>query len=263
MTDSMTNELKARIIAGNLELHQQEAPVYDQMHGEIFNWVEQRAIRQDLALIRRLAPGFTALDVGCGTGNITLKLLRAGFQVTALDLSQPMLDILATKMGTGISSLQMVCQDIDTFLQSSFETYDVVTISAVLHHLPDYLATLSQLLARINPGGLVYVTHEPSGRPVRPMPGRGILYALDSQLSDWLTGRPRPIFDWSYSDYHIYHGFESGAVIECIHQAGFRIMRQRLYSMTMQLGISNLIDNLVYRTNQHFNVVCQFSEQDP
>jgi len=38
------------------------------------------------------------LEVGCGTGRITIPLARAGHQVCGVDISQPMLDILAEKL---------------------------------------------------------------------------------------------------------------------------------------------------------------------
>ncbi len=38
------------------------------------------------------------LDIACGTGAVTLPLLQAGYDVTGLDLSQPMLDILKGKL---------------------------------------------------------------------------------------------------------------------------------------------------------------------
>lgn len=39
------------------------------------------------------------LELGCGTGRVTLPLARAGHQVTGLDLSQAMLGILRDKLG--------------------------------------------------------------------------------------------------------------------------------------------------------------------
>jgi ubiquinone/menaquinone biosynthesis C-methylase UbiE len=227
------------------------------VHGEIFNWFEQRSIRKDLALMMSLVPGQTALDVGCGTGNITLKLLQAGFHVTAVDLSEPMLDILAAKGSKYGSFMRIVCKDVDSFLQESHNTYDAVTLSSVLHHQPDYLTTVSQLLARINPGGCIYITHEPSGRPLRSMFGRTFFMRLDFQIGNWLAeckGCSRPELDFSYSDYHVLHGFDSDAVVKCINQAGFKIICLRFYSGIMQLGISSLIDNNVYHADGQFTV---------
>lgn len=42
--------------------------------------------------------GKTALELGCGTGNMTLALKKIGFQVTALDISQDMLNVAEEKL---------------------------------------------------------------------------------------------------------------------------------------------------------------------
>jgi SAM-dependent methyltransferase len=47
---------------------------------------------------RRLAPGARILELGCGTGRITLPLARAGFRVTALDGEPAMLRGLAERL---------------------------------------------------------------------------------------------------------------------------------------------------------------------
>ncbi|MFN2341525.1 MAG: class I SAM-dependent methyltransferase [Halanaerobium sp.] len=42
-------------------------------------------------------PGEKILDIGCGTGNFSIKLAKKGCQVTGIDISQPMLDKAAKK----------------------------------------------------------------------------------------------------------------------------------------------------------------------
>jgi ubiquinone/menaquinone biosynthesis C-methylase UbiE len=258
MANKMTDELRANIIAGNIEVHRQEAVYYDQVHGEIFNWFEQWSIRKDLSRVMRLTPGRTALDVGCGTGNITLKLLKSGFRVTAIDLSLEMLDVLVIKAEGNKELIRVKCQDIDSFLQESPGTFDVITISSVLHHLPDYLATLSNLLARINPGGCIYITHEPSGRSLQRRIIPGLLHSLDYRISARLIQRYRcskPIPDYSFSDYHVFHGFSSSAVMDLVHDAGFTIVHTRLYSGIMYFGINSLIDNWIFRADGQFSLL--------
>jgi len=40
-----------------------------------------------------ITPSFRALDLGCGTGNLGIRLAQLGFHVTLMDPSEPMLDI--------------------------------------------------------------------------------------------------------------------------------------------------------------------------
>jgi len=51
------------------------------------------------------APG-SILELGCGTGRVTLPLARAGYQVTALDLAHDMLAILKRKLAQESAEVQ-------------------------------------------------------------------------------------------------------------------------------------------------------------
>lgn len=80
----------------------------------IWHDVECGRYRQDLglwlALAAELAPGPGAiLDVGAGTGRVTLPLARAGHPVVALDTSPSLLDALALR-ARGLP-VQTVCAD--------------------------------------------------------------------------------------------------------------------------------------------------------
>ena len=43
----ISSELYRKIIAGNVDVHIKDAPLYDVYHGELFNWYEQRRIVRD------------------------------------------------------------------------------------------------------------------------------------------------------------------------------------------------------------------------
>src|SRR5271156_2379 len=95
-----------------------------------------------LALIARAAAATTpharhVLDVGCGAGNYTLKLLEQlpNLDVTLIDLSRPMLDRAMQRIGqatTGrITTIQGDIRDV-TLPNAGF---DIVLAASVLHHL--------------------------------------------------------------------------------------------------------------------------------
>src|SRR4051812_35800002 len=81
------------------------------------------------------------LDVGCGAGNYTLKLLEKlpgkskNLNITLIDLSQPMLDRALQRIQpqtTGkITPLQGDIRDLDL----PHEEFDIILAAAVLHHL--------------------------------------------------------------------------------------------------------------------------------
>lgn len=69
------------------------APIYDDDMGLSMPF-------DDLAGYLSLLPEAPAklLEIGCGTGRLTLELSRRGFSVTAIDRSAPMLDLLRKKL---------------------------------------------------------------------------------------------------------------------------------------------------------------------
>ena len=98
MVKHMDPTLRDKIIEENIKVHQQEAPFYDLLVPEIFCQSEQRIVRQvlDLAIARINKGGIVALDVGAGTGNVSLKLdgRKEVASITAVDLSADMLSPL-------------------------------------------------------------------------------------------------------------------------------------------------------------------------
>jgi len=79
------------------------------------------------------------LDVGCGAGNFSLKLLRQrpGLDVTLLDLSRPMLDRASQRVQPVTSGrVQTVQGDVRDY-DAVAEQFDIILAAAVLHHLRD------------------------------------------------------------------------------------------------------------------------------
>src|SRR3954466_6362833 len=63
-------------------------------YAEFYDWENaQTMARRDVPLWRRLARASEGpvLELGCGTGRVTLPLARAGIKLTGIDLSPPML----------------------------------------------------------------------------------------------------------------------------------------------------------------------------
>ncbi len=102
------------------------------------------------------------LDVGCGAGNYTLTLLRhvPNLDVTLLDLSRPMLDRAAERVGAATSGRVVTTQTdlrAATFPDGGF---DVILAAAVLHHLrtdAEWEAVFGSFFRWLRPGGSVWV----------------------------------------------------------------------------------------------------------
>ncbi|MDR1641715.1 MAG: class I SAM-dependent methyltransferase [Clostridiales bacterium] len=62
-----------------------------------------------VAFLEKLAAGGRALEFAVGTGRVAIPLVKRGVSVTGIELSQPMIDQLRTKMDE--SSLYVICGD--------------------------------------------------------------------------------------------------------------------------------------------------------
>jgi tRNA (cmo5U34)-methyltransferase len=103
------------------------------------------------------------LDVGCGAGNYSLKLLERlpNLNVTLVDLSRPMLDRAALRIdavGTGRTTIEQA--DIRE-LALGKETFDVIVAAAVLHHLrgeDQWKAVFEKFYAALRPNGCIWIS---------------------------------------------------------------------------------------------------------
>jgi ubiquinone/menaquinone biosynthesis C-methylase UbiE len=162
----MDNELNKKIIEANIQLHHEEAKFYDQIHREIFNSSEQKLIGNilNLALEASKSSNIKVLDIGTGTGNISLKLLadQRANSIIGLDLSKEMLDELRKKANNN-SKLELANIELDSFLAANQIKFDLITISSVLHHLPNYFASLDKIISSLGSNGVLAIFHEPTG----------------------------------------------------------------------------------------------------
>ena len=154
-------KLATKIKHENIKLHNERAKIYDKiaLHLRPEN---QRMYNNDIDLISRIRKG-DALDVGAGTGNISLKLLKRGYKVTAIDISKKMLEILKKKAKKN-KNLKIVSEDIDSYLLNTKKKFDLITFCSVLHHFPYYLKTLENSIKLLKKGGIIYIVDEPITR---------------------------------------------------------------------------------------------------
>jgi tRNA (cmo5U34)-methyltransferase len=102
------------------------------------------------------------LDVGCGAGNYTLKLLQTmpGLDVTLVDLSGPMLDRARQRVGAaGAGAIRVLQQDIRA-AELGNDTFDVILAAAVLHHLrsdEEWEHVFAKLFRSLSTGGSLWI----------------------------------------------------------------------------------------------------------
>lgn len=256
--NNMNTSLESReqILKENEKAHDQEAVVYEQAHPEIFGPREQARIREVISrAVKELSSsGRQALDIGCGTGTVTLKLLEAGFTVTALDISLGMLEELRKKLGENCDRVKLVHQDIDGFIENQSGSYDCITISSVLHHLPDYLLTLKKIIGLLAPGGVIAIMHEPVGVEGKWWLKRFLWF--DAVLFNVMR-LPREAqkivfgIDYSMVDYQIGRGFSVDAVLETLEKNGCTILAAPRHS-SLKFGWTTWLLNHLFKIKLHF-----------
>ncbi|MBO6918891.1 MAG: methyltransferase domain-containing protein [Rhizobiaceae bacterium] len=100
-----------------------------------------------------LKPSDHMLEIGCGTGTTSLILLDHVRHITAQDYSREMIDIAEKKREVdGTNNVTFAQSSVDDL--PSFETYDVVFASSLLHLLPDLDDALVRIQQSVEPGGL-------------------------------------------------------------------------------------------------------------
>jgi SAM-dependent methyltransferase len=105
--------------------------------------------------------GMCDADCGGGSGNISLKMLELGWDVTVVDVSSDMLNLLDERARARGFSPALVNSSIEAFLTSATDQYHVITFNSVRHHLFSYLEVVDHVADRIGPGGLFYSNFDP------------------------------------------------------------------------------------------------------
>jgi tRNA (cmo5U34)-methyltransferase len=120
-----------------------------------------------MALVARVAAATTPharhiLDVGCGAGNYTLKLLEhiPNLDVTLIDLSRPMLDRASERVGRATTGTVATIQGDIRDIELSEGRFDIIVAAAVLHHLrtdDEWRAVFASFHRALRPSGSLWV----------------------------------------------------------------------------------------------------------
>lgn len=103
------------------------------------------------------------LDIGCGAGNYTLKLLQSRplSEITLIDLSQAMLERARQRISAATAAqLNLQQADIREFACGDAQ-YDIIVAAAVLHHLrsdDEWRAVFGKIHRGLKPGGSFWVS---------------------------------------------------------------------------------------------------------
>jgi ubiquinone/menaquinone biosynthesis C-methylase UbiE len=227
----------------NIVVHRTEAQYYRVLHPEVYLKSEQKRITTALKEADELVSKNRkqALDFGAGIGNLTEKLLALGYSVTAVDISAEMCQVLRS------SHSEELINGTLTVFECSIEEldfkpgqFDMVTCYSVLHHLPDYEATLRRLCSFVKKSGVVFLDHEASSNfwlPEPTMLGQMVKSAnfhsnpLLNTIYFRIAGLNVPPLDYTVSDYWFRkeHHLDHSKIQMIFQQENFQLFRKTDY----------------------------------
>lgn len=153
------------LLKSNIEIHNKIAKKYHNKHSEIFNDIEQNRLKKELEkAIANISTSTninnrTAIDYGCGSGNLTAHLLDLDLNVISTDVSNEFLNLINKQFQTNPKSSTFLLNGSDV-KEFDTDTIDFIGIYSVLHHIPDYLFTLKDIARIVKPGGVIFIDHE-------------------------------------------------------------------------------------------------------
>ena len=96
------------------------------------------------------------LDFGGGTGLIALPLAKQAKSVTLVDIAERMLDQARIKVEKQkLKNLHLIQQDL--VLKPLEQTFDLIIVSRVLHHMPHLDSSLAMFKEHLTLGGQLFI----------------------------------------------------------------------------------------------------------
>lgn len=116
--------------------------------------------RNLFSLLKPPLTGKRTLDIGYGTGRIALAMAKEGAEVTAIDISQGMLDHLCRRARRAglVSRINRIHAASDA-IPCSDRTFDIITCFGLLEHLPETVRrkTMQEAFRCLRQTGRLYI----------------------------------------------------------------------------------------------------------
>jgi 2-polyprenyl-3-methyl-5-hydroxy-6-metoxy-1,4-benzoquinol methylase len=244
----------AKIASANRLYYAQTATQYDSTETCVTDAQAQALLETDLdrilQLLQRPAAQVRALDACGGSGNISLKLLRRGVQVTLADISEELQAIFRRKCAAASFNPKIHTGEIAAFLSGSEERFDLIVFSSALHHLENVEAVLRLARERLAPGGLLFTVFDPTARAQHHRLTRALqrfdyygfkVFCQTSDVFAALRRRTKRLLSGTraadkskaavnestaglLAEYHVEQGIDDLALVSRLKQAGFEVV---------------------------------------
>jgi len=260
------NDLHEKVLAENRRVHALESSLYLERHPEQTNFFQTKILQTSLARLNAELgkPDASILELGCGTGYLTLELLALGHRLTGVDLSHEMLDALRQKIPEVMQSgFTFKVSGVEDFLELDTKNYNAVVLSALLHHLYDYESTVQKICKKLISGGCLLIFFEPLKQKVRPSL-RLMSHKILARMDEWFYKRLMrlkkiPLFeeDYELSDYQRrFGGIDPNRLIELLRAQDMEIIDLDKYC-SRRYGLPAYLATHLIGTENTFNVLAK------
>ncbi|CDM70187.1 type 12 methyltransferase [Clostridium bornimense] len=143
----------------------------------------------------------SAMEFGCGTGLISLNLVNKFKNITLIDNSEEMIQIVNKKISEcDFQNIKSICDNITDMKIN--DTYDVIYSSMSLHHIVNVKKVLNKLYYSLNSDGVLCIVdlNEENGR-----------------------------FHKNEEDFNGHNGFNQQWLKEVVEEVGFKSVKSRTF----------------------------------
>ena len=109
------------------------------------------AYKKHFDLLQLFSPGKRILDYGCGNGNFVFNALNKGYDCIGAEYNPEHVQLLI-KEGKGDAFYS-----IDQLMKNKELKFDTIRLSNVLEHLTDPRETITTLISKLNPNGILLI----------------------------------------------------------------------------------------------------------
>ena len=180
------------------------------------------------SLSGRQVSDIKALDLACGTGDLSIELAKRGLNVTGADISEGMLEVGRRKIdrlwqGKNSKYPKPVLEKGDgADLPFGDASVDIVTIGYGIRNFNDRPTSLSQILRVLSPGGVLLILEfgQPRNRFVRAAYKPYFRYMIPGMASALTKGKDKAEYKYFIKSVENFPKFEK--FCNELSQAGFR-----------------------------------------
>jgi SAM-dependent methyltransferase len=167
-------------------------------------------------IVEQLQLGLRAqvLDVGCGPGWLSEFLVRCGYWVTGIDVSEDMVEIARERIASIDAPISESVEPLGEFYAMPVrdlpwvERFDAAILYDTMHHFDEEIETLRTIQRSLVPGGRIYIREG-----ARPRPGSEAEQNLIAEMEQ--HGTLESPFDPEY-------------LVDVVREAGFERVRRLL-----------------------------------